>query len=199
MFAVVSWIASILKEAGARLLGSVLATAVILWLASRGIRIEEYLNAGLAWISAQDQSYVSFALFVLLFFVVISLVVIAARWGRRRGYPSMAMTKRVRQLARELETNCLAPVPSHMAEEVLARFRDQQIELSSFRKIGRLMTRLADETDQYMIACAPGSELVGIAEQHHVAALIALSELRLSTAWAVDNLEASQKLSLAGE
>ena len=193
------WIATILRDATIKLLGSILAAAVALWLASRGIRFDEYINEALTWLAAQDQAYVALALVAVLFFVALSVAVIAARWGRRRGFPSASMTKRVRQLARELETNCLAPVPTHLAEEVLAKFVDQKIELSSFRKISRLMTRVAEETDQYMIACAPDSELIGIADQHHAAALVALSELRHSTAWAVDNVEISQNLSLAGE
>ena len=96
--------------------------------------------------------------------------------------------RHVRNLARELETECLAPSPSPKAEAVLASFRDQLAELSSFRRLAPLLSQLADETDHYMIACTPGANLDDIAEQHRDAALQALHNFRRRTAWAIDNI-----------
>ena len=187
MSSLARWILSVVKDAGVRLLGGALAAAVALWLASHGLKLEEYLQSALEWLSARDHRLTAIAIAtVVLLLILCAIVVVVARWTRRRRYPSPASVRQIRRLARELEIDCLAPIPAPTAEEALAKFRDQLVELSHFRRLHRLLAEVADETDQYMIACTPGSELDDRAELHHAAALVALKRVRHHTAWVAD-------------
>jgi hypothetical protein len=181
------WFLSVVKDAGARLLGGALAAAAALWLASRGIRPDEYLHYLLELLFAPEHRMAAIAVGTISGLAVLcGIAVVVVRWGGRRGYPSTTITRLIRQRARELEAHCLSPLPSPNAEAVLAMFRDQLAEVSSFGRLAPLMIDVADETDQYMIACTPGSNLDDHAERHRTAAVAALHRLRKRTAWVVN-------------
>jgi hypothetical protein len=189
MSSLFKWILSILKDATIRLLGAALAGAVVLWLAARDIRLEERFHDLLNWLGASERRGAAILVGAIVGLAVLGGVsVVVARWRSRRGYPSAPIVRQIRLLAREIETVCLAPVPMPAAETVLARFRDQYAELITFPRLAPLVLTLANETDQYLIACAPGSTIEALAEQHHASALAALTQLREQTAWVVDGV-----------
>src|SRR5262245_10557137 len=187
------WLRRIANAIVTTLFGSAIAGGVLFWLRSKGFEVDAWIARTVDFAIEPENSTLLYVCLALMGGVLLTVFVfVFVRIAGRKPLPARSRIEALRAVINEIEEECLNAIngPDEKASATLSRFRLLARDLYSDPQVGETLKHIHDTTDQFLIVSSEVSRHLNGAQAEleanlHQAAVVAITQFRLATQWAV--------------